>query len=594
MSDVLTSRSNQNNSLINHDWNVIDENGFKERVRMVFKKVSEALVNTLGPYGSTTIIEKFGEMHITKDGWGVLKKIHFGDPINNNIMQLLVNISAQVVLRVGDGSTSSIVAANSILEQLEHSDDLKNLRPKEFMSNLAVCVEKIAKEILNRSTQVYKEHDATFDEIYKLAMISTNGDSEISKMIQQIYKETNNPSIEFVKSKTNRTYYEIIDGYKIDMNYIDPIFATNDEGTCEIENPMIIMFDHKIDVTSFEAIIAKAIEKALSEDRRLVVIAPYYDKFLLQTIANRTNMEVRATGKSTVVYAKSFLINNQSQLYYGDFCMMTGALMITEAAAAEIAENKLTIDEFIGAVNKISIGPKTTTIQGFYNRKPDTYKMFMNDAIAKYKTVEENHFQLGVINSALYDCKQRISKLKGLMGIINVGGGSSLEKTSNYDLVEDAVKACESAYNYGYNIGGNLIIPIVIRDILRSEPPINLTDEDRLIYNLLDKAFCEVFYKVLANKYRRQLTYTEPKGFFKKLFSKKNEVVKAKEKELRDIIEGCIDRKQCFDLITNKYSNDIINSCYTDIEILRAATSIVSLLISSNQYISINVTKEDE
>ncbi|MNW69808.1 hypothetical protein D3C74_489110 [compost metagenome] len=43
----------------------------------------------------------------------------------------------------------------------------------------------------------------------------------------------------------------------------------------------------------------------------------------------------------------------------------------------------------------------------------------------------------------------------------------------------------------------------------------------------------------------------------------------------------------CYDLITDTNNPDIINPCHTDVEILRAAVSIVGLLLSTNQYLAI-------
>ena len=60
----------------NKKWNVIEEDDFKKALYDVFDDVSKALSKTLGPYGTTTIIEQFGEMHITKDGYQVLKSYH--------------------------------------------------------------------------------------------------------------------------------------------------------------------------------------------------------------------------------------------------------------------------------------------------------------------------------------------------------------------------------------------------------------------------------------------------------------------------------------------------------------------------------------
>ena len=556
-----------------YDWNVIDEDSFKQRSLKVFNQVSSALVKTLGPYGKSTMIEKFGESHITKDGWAVLKKLRFTDDINNHILQLLLSISSQVIIKVGDGSTSSIVAADSIFNNLDKCESLKHIRSKDLIDIISRCITKITDLILSKSIKIDPISDPDFKDIYKLAMISTNGNIEISEMIQYIYKETSNPSIEFSKSKTNKTSFEIIDGYKCLITYLDSIFATNDSGICEITKPLILMFDHKIEVSHYTQIIQPVIQLALANNKRLVVIAPYYDKHLQDTIRTSINIEFRATQKCTTVYARASLINNITNEYYNDFCMMTGGMMITENTALDLIEGRITLDnQYIGEVDKISIGPNTTFISGFSKRDASQFIQYTNDANAKYTKVEENLTQRGVINSELYELKQRISKLKGKMGIINVGGYSSLEKENTFDLVEDAIKACESAYRYGYNIGGNLIIPIIIRELFETDE--TLSGIDKEVLTLIEISFREVFAKVLKNKYALDKTIGDIDSY------------------ISTIIDYCVTKRICWDLVNEYFSNDIINPSHTDIEILKAATSIVALLMSSNQYISIKTATE--
>jgi hypothetical protein len=41
------------------------------------------------------------------------------------------------------------------------------------------------------------------------------------------------------------------------------------------------------------------------------------------------------------------------------------------------------------------------------------------------------------------------------------------------------------------------------------------------------------------------------------------------------------------ELKTVDFKNDIINSCKTDIEVLRATSGIIGLLLSSNQYVAV-------
>ena len=549
----------------NYAWNVVDDETFKAKIRAVFQMVAGALSKTLGPYGSTTIIEKFGEMHITKDGWQVLKNIRFDDFVCNNILMLLLRISAQVVIKVGDGSTSSIVAANSFLREFDsRSDEYSHLRPKDFMTLLNNCVDTIVNNIYQSSYQIDKEGD--FNEIYNLAYVSTNGDTEIANMIHDLYVRTGNPAIEYVKSKTEKTYYEIIDGYTSNITYIDNIFATNDDGNCVVTDPMILMFDHKVDVDSSLPIISAAAMKAAENHTRLIVIAPNYDKFLLDYIRKNIVIEYKSTGTSTVVYTRASLVSNVSHELYNDFAVLCGAQVISEQWAGEVTDAN--IMEYVGRVSEINIGEKTTLIKGFVNRNAHMYDKVVADATTKYKAMLAENEDRGIVDPKLNELKQRAMKLKCSMGLIYVGGNTTLEKTANFDLVEDAVKACESAFNHGYNCGGSLIIPYVIDKIKET----NLSSDEHLIYDMIKTAFLNVYETVIRNRYQDMSA-----------------------DKMAEIISTSIDNNGehpiCYDLINDSFSKLIINSCETDIEILKASASIISLLISSNQYISINTDK---
>lgn len=545
------------------NWNVVPEADFKTKVETVFGLVSDALGKTLGPYGATTILEQYGEMHITKDGWQVLKRITFDDTVYNNILDLLVNISAQVVIKVGDGSTSSIMAANEILKQMNKVMESSQMRTKEFMTVLNNCVDKVVEAIGERSTKIEKGEDSRYEEIYKMALISTNGDEELSNIIQRIYQETQNPTIQFEKAKMNLTSYEIIEGYKMPfLTFLDTVFVNTDSSSCDVKSPYILLFDHRIDLENHMSIIENASAKALSQGRRLVVVAPHYDRFLLDRIRFTINAEMKARGTSSTVYCKVSLVNNESYTLYNDLSILLGASVISETQLDLFESGEITVDECLGECEHISICTDATTVKGLYNTNQNLYEIALNDAISKFKEKEELHKSMNMVNTDLYKAKQRVSKLRCKMGVIYVGGNSTLEKTANFDLVDDAVKACESAYNYGYNIGGNLIIPIVIREMIKNNE--NLSENELLILDMIDKAFYNVFGRVMYNKYG----YT-----------------------VIDIIDECIKRETCYDLIREEYSKDVINSCYTDIEILKAATSIVSLLVSSNQYLTVQVNK---
>ena len=102
--------------------NVFSEAEFKKQFLLVFKTMSDILSNTLGPYGTTTMIDQETNYSVSKDGFHVLQNLRFADTKMNRIRSTLYSISHQMVTKVGDGSTSAVVAAYSfLLEMLEYS-----------------------------------------------------------------------------------------------------------------------------------------------------------------------------------------------------------------------------------------------------------------------------------------------------------------------------------------------------------------------------------------------------------------------------------------------------------------------------------------
>lgn len=237
-------------SKINMNNNVITEEEYRLRIQLLFEDVAGILSKTLGPYGATSVLDKVGDVMLSKDGWQVLKKLAYMDEVQNTLLGLIVKIAHQVVMRVGDGSTTSVVGANQLLKQIDEIAKKTNLRPKQLLDTLEEVVEDICDKIQEIAVPINKEGD--LDEIYKLALVSTNGDGSIAEMIRTIYMETGNPAIEFNKSKSSYTTYEVLKGYKLQfMTYIDRIFINNDNGTCNVKKPIVLMFNHKLEQLIF-------------------------------------------------------------------------------------------------------------------------------------------------------------------------------------------------------------------------------------------------------------------------------------------------------------------------------------------------------
>ena len=116
--------------------------------------------------------------------------------------------------------------------------------------------------------------------------------------------------------------------------------------------------------------------------------------------------------------------------------------------------------EFLGEVEEIDIGEQSTFATGFNHKDEGMLSILEKDAISKYQDLHQAAENSSTITEALVN-----AKLKGNMGIINVGGSTELAKQANYDLVEDAVKACESAYLFGVTPGQTIGIQTAIREL---------------------------------------------------------------------------------------------------------------------------------
>lgn len=558
-----------------YTWNVLNEKEFKDRYMYVFDNVAKILSKTFGPFGAPSIIKDTTGITRSKDGWNVLKRIQFNDMILNTILDSLVSICSPVVTTSGDGSTTCIEAANELLKMYIEKTKNTNIRSKDFLDSFTLIVDKLIEKI-ETCAQTIDEHN--LNKIYKLALTSSNNDEEISNIVYSIYKQGAGPNIDYAESKGTETSYEIIKGFRADINYIDKVFVNSVNGVCEIDKPILLMLDHTLEFKSHRKLLDLAKQYAIEEGRRLVVIADYYEKNLLNYIQDQVYRDMSNKMEPFVVYCKVSMPNSFKRQEYNDFSSFTGGKILktnnmfipNEETGLHEINPDIDVREYFGRVDKIIIGKSTTLISGFSNMIEEVHDRHVKDAQEElneeYDRIKKG---MGVQVIRLQQLKQRCIKLSGQLAMIYVGGLNPMEKKVNYDAVEDVVKACESAYKYGYNIGGSLIIPICAEEMKKEKEYSNNLYEE--ILDIIITAFKNVFKIVLRNKYDEK---------------------DIPDDELNDIINTCIESKCCYDLLTDEYSEDVINPTKTDTEILRATTSIINSLMTSNQFISVGVNSE--
>lgn len=624
-----------------HPWNVITEDLFKVRMKAIFTMIYTALKHTAGPYGGGTLIEKLGDYHLSKDGFTVLKHIHFDNTTDNNIMDLILNISNTMVSKVGDGSTTAILAAKAFLDRLNTDSKLSKLRPKDFNEKIQETVEELVKIIQAESIPVTDENYV--EVVEKVAKVATNDNQLYSGFIKEIY-EKNGKDVSIAKklSPTNAASYELKnDMFYINGKFLDKIYVNNDNGTVELEHPIVLLFNFTLEDKHWNMV--RLFMQYLNEmypENRVLIIAPYYDGMFAEHIkadviafrqewAKRHKGMVAGAVPYPLVFGSAPFIRSVDHYIFDDLTGFLGNSVINNVTAEEflnaiheysralqevhnneVAYNnavmmaqqegrdpneikKFEIDtskadelykksmeifsSFIGICNKVVMDMKTIQFSGFNHRDDAMIKLHIDDSKAmldkEYEQVENARY----VGKEYMYAKERLSRLACRSAIIEVGGNTPLEKTLNMDALDDAIRACESTVRYGYYWGNNLAIFNAIDKMcsrIYNADTETTPDDDVLkleILSLIQESFLDVIVTIYKNKDENQY---------------------ARER-VKYILSEAQRIQKCYDLTKDEFTEDIINSSQTDIEILRGAISIIGTIMSANQYVAtyINVDK---
>ncbi|MEO9277748.1 MAG: thermosome subunit beta [Nitrososphaera sp.] len=171
------------------------------------KLVSELVRTSLGPRGmDKMLVDTLGDVTITNDGATILKEIDVQHPA----AKMMVEISKATDNEVGDGTTSTVVLAGSLLEKAEELVT-KNVHPTVVVDGFKKASEK-AIEILRQIATAIDPTDKKY--LKKIAtttlaskLVSTNS-SELADVVVD--------SVLAVAEKTGDKYRVDIDNIKVE------------------------------------------------------------------------------------------------------------------------------------------------------------------------------------------------------------------------------------------------------------------------------------------------------------------------------------------------------------------------------------------
>ena len=457
--------------------NKVVESGSDARKKLVkgINKVANAVTSTLGPNGRNVIYTEYGEVRSTKDGVTVAKQIsNLEDPIEELGVQMIKQASIKTANNAGDGTTTSTLLAQSIInEGLNYLD--KGANAVEIKRGIDLAV----KEVITCLRKEISKDITSENQLEQIATISSNNDPEIGKLIATAIEKVGREGVVHIEeSKSGDTYLETVEGMQFDRGYKSHYFVTNNaDMTCTLEDPYILIADRKF--TQVKDLLP-ILEGISSSGKSLLIIAEDIDNEALSTLVVN---KMRGTLKVAAVKAPDF--GDRRKLILEDIAVLTGGQVFSSEKGMKL--DKFSWDWF-GNARLVTISKDQTTLV---------------DGKGKTEKIEEridelqSQIEKSTVAFEKEKLQERLAKFVGGIAIIHVGGNSELEMKETKDRVDDALHATKAAIEEGIVPGGGSAL-LYAREAITK----NRTELDSDVYigkNIVYKACAAPFMKILTN-----------------------------------------------------------------------------------------------
>lgn len=611
--------------------NLVGREEFSATIRAIANVAADTVTRTLGPYAHTTIIDDGTFSYPTKDGWTVMSRLKFPDPLHQSMFRMLRQVSAMIVDKVGDGTSTAMDCARHftdiVIEKME-SGELDGYRQADIVDAMKRVRDVLVDEIRINAIPVARDDDTDYEDIRTVAYISSNGNDELADIMQKIYKETGNPNVLVDKNGDGRALsYEIQRGYRMDCKVLlKQYYSNTSEGYYEAAGvPHIFaIFNHNVTYTKHQKFIDALINfelYRLNQQRQighvLVLVAPYFDDVMTATIAHQIDLTLKNNPNALpniMMVQVPELNRRQPQNFLSDFAAIANAPIInstkvdvflkmehniTHPADEQIHDSTMEMDEYkfgtpqelldsciSGSVTDACFGKDFITLRRI-NKESTRYKASMEKALedlAAAKKEAKNSTTTMMKN--LMEANERLTRLSGNIGLVHVGGQSDLERSAMMDVVDDVFRACRAAYENGVVPGLNMGTLVPLTRILSKSHPDSI---DTLTATILKEAYDYTTLDVLQNKKsdgdQRGWKWCPPNAETFGYVPGTKLVENIVDSMNRGIIS-------CYNIVTEECTlagkmPDVLNPADTDIEILNGIVSILSMVLTSDQYLSI-------
>ncbi len=436
-------------------------------------KLAKAVRGTLGPKGMNAIMDRpIGTPIISRDGVSIASEIELECPFENMGAQVLREVSKQTNEVAGDGTTTATVLADVLVQE-----GLKCLAAGANPVELVEGIELAAAETIAALKRSAKAVQGSAG-LRAVASIAAN-DATLGEMVAKAFDRAGNHGIVAVEFGTTvETTLEVIEGMAFERGYLSHHMVTDVEKMqVVLDNPFILMTDHKIQTVDQLAGVISIIEKS---GRPLLIIAEEVaPPVIMQMLSRRekNNFKVAAIHPPEFGHWRKAMLE--------DIAITTGGRVISIDLGGKIEKVEL---HDLGSARQVRISSSKTLItagNGDPKKIAARREQVMRQYDAAPENIERDKFQ------------ERIAKLSGGTAMILAGGATPVEQKRRTQLIENAINATRAAIEEGIVPGGGLAL-------LKVAPKLNemikgLKGSVRQGAELLQGALSRPFFYIAAN-----------------------------------------------------------------------------------------------
>lgn len=446
---------------------LFDDEG-RKKLKSGIRTISKAVGSTLGPKGNTVLMESenhVGGLTVTKDGVTVAKGINLMDPVENLAVQLVRQAASQTALQAGDGTTTSVVLTDAIIDAADQF-----IKDENNVTEVLRSIQSIADEVDGHLVKMSK--DVKGNRLLDVATISANNDPKLGKIIADTYSEVSHVTVE--NSKTTKTHAEVVKGIKVDRGFSSRFFVNDvKKNECVLNNPYVLITNNEI--VNFEHMVQ--------------ILGPIVERGESLLIIGQLNLATMGTLNKNVFEGriKACNIIPPSMGYRQDELMTDLAIALNGKFYSEAAGDNVASVNFagLGRASKVIVGQDKTIIIPVDEH---------NEELEKHLEELRASIELKISEEEVEFVRERIANISGGVGVIHVGANSDIEQKEIKDRTDDAVLAVKAAIEEGVLPGGGIALINAMKKV-----KVGVNKDYDLAFMILMYAVTMPFKKLLEN-----------------------------------------------------------------------------------------------